>query len=61
MKERLFLVLAVALLVAAALVAPGVAPNGGAGLSNVVYADGEATPTPTPRGSNCQGGHGCGG
>lgn len=64
MKERLLIILAVAFLTLAA--APAVSSLLPAGSSTaespgVVYADGDSTPTPTPQGSSCQGGSGCGG
>lgn len=64
MRERLLIVLVVVLLAAAATaVLPAVAPISGnaSGLTTVVYADDGPTPTPTPQGSNCQGGTYCGG
>lgn len=62
MRERLLIVLVVVLLAAAATaVLPAVAPISGnaSGLTTVVHAD--DGPTPTPQGSNCQGGPSCGG
>ncbi len=63
MKERLLIILAVAVLtLAAAPTLSSLLPAGSstAGSPSVVYADGP-TPTPTPQGSNCHGGPSCGG
>ncbi len=64
MKERLLIILAVAVLTLAA--APAISTllsNGGstAMSAGVVYADDGPTPTPTQQGSNCHGGSTCGG
>ena len=64
MKERLLIILAVAVLTLAT--APAIStllPNRGstAGTAGVVYAGDSPTPTLTPQGTSCQGGSNCGG
>ncbi|HRX02800.1 MAG: hypothetical protein KDI07_02360 [Anaerolineae bacterium] len=64
MKERLLIILAVAVLtLAAAPALSSLLPAGSstAGSPGVVYADDDPTPTPTPQYSGCQGGSTCGG
>ncbi|MEZ4768769.1 MAG: hypothetical protein R2844_10145 [Caldilineales bacterium] len=64
MKERLLIILAVAVLTfAAAPAVTSLLPGGdsAAGSPGVAYADDGPTPPPTPQNANCHGGSTCGG